>query len=188
MADYNNNQNMGAEIGWDDEIAEESSFVLLEPGDYDFTVTSFERKRYNGGANMCACNMAVLHLDVGGASILDNLYLNKKAEWRMSQFFISIGQKKKGVPCKPNWNLVPGARGRCKIGVREWVGRNGEARQSNEVKEYYEPAPNAALTQPSCQAPAQNSWNQTQQSYQQQTMGGYQQAAAPKPSWGNGGF
>lgn len=180
--DYNNqnaNQDMGMEIGWEDEISQESNFVLLDEGDYDFTVTSFERKRYPGGPNMCACNMAVLHLKVGDANVLDNLYLNKKAEWRMSQFFLAIGQKKKGVPCKPNWNAVPGSRGRCKIGIREWTARNGETRQSNEVREYYEPDPNAAPTQGTYQAPAQTPWNKPPQTVsqtaygQQQTMNGY---------------
>lgn len=178
--EYNNNNNMvdlGAEIGWEDEISEESSFVLLEEGDYDFTVTSYERKRFPGSAKMCACNQVELRLEVGGIPLTDSLFLNKKAEWRISQFLISIGMKRKGVPCKPNWNAIPGSRGRCKVGIRTWTNKNGDRRQSNEIKEYYEPAPGQAPAQPACQPPVQ-SWQQP--SYQQQTMGGY-----PAPNTGH---
>ena len=157
----NYNANLGAEIGWDDEISQESNFVLLEPGDYDFTVTSFERKRFGGSDKMCACNQAVLHIDVGEATIFDNLFMNKKAEWRISQFFAAIGQKQKGVPFVPNWNAVPGSSGRCKVGVRTWTGNDGEERKNNEIKEFYAPDPGPTTQQPA------------QPSYQQQTMGSY---------------
>ena len=167
MSDYINN-NMGAEIGWDDEIAEESSFVLLEPGQYDFVVSKFERGRYPGGAKMCACNKVDLSLDVGGTTIRDTLYMNKKAEWRLSQFLIGIGMKKPGVPCRVNWNAIVGARGRCEIGVRTWTKNNGDTGQANEVKSYLEPAPGQQMPPA---APAQPAPNPAYG--QQQRMAGY---------------
>ena len=46
---YNND--LGAAIGWDDELtAEEASFALLEPGDYHFVVESVARKQFDGSA------------------------------------------------------------------------------------------------------------------------------------------
>lgn len=143
MADYN--QNLGQEIGWEDEIAEEGgTFPLLEPGDYPFRVVSFERKRFPGSAKMCACNQVALKLEVDGATVEDSLFLNKKTEWTLSQFFVAIGQKQKGVPFRPDWMKITGASGVCKVGVRAWTGNDGEERRSNEIKEYYAPDSDAA--------------------------------------------
>ena len=36
--DNYNNSNLGQELGWDAEISQESQFVLLPAGDYDFTI------------------------------------------------------------------------------------------------------------------------------------------------------
>lgn len=172
MANDNFNNALGAEIGWDDEIAEESQFTLLDEGDYDFTVTSFERARFAGSAKMCACNQIILHLDVDGVILHENLFMNKKTEWKLSQFLIAIGMKQKGVPCKINWNAINGARGRCKVGIRKWTGNDGSERESNEIKTFYEPAPGAASPQ--------------QPSYQRQSMTGYQNNA--QPQWQAGKF
>lgn len=182
----NENNNLGTELGWDDEISQESSFVLLPAGDYEFTVEHYQRKRYNGGPKMCACNMAELHLTVDGEDITDNLYLNSKAEWRLSQFFLAIGQKKKGVPFRPNWNAVPGARGRLKLGIRTWKANDGSERQSNEVKEYYEYDPAKMTAQPAPQP------TYAPQQYTQTQMGGYPQPqqtyAGNAGGWNKGGF
>lgn len=164
MAEYNNNPNLGAELGWDDEISEESSFVLLEKGRYPFTVTGFERKRFPGSAKMCACNQVALKLSINGVTVEDNLFLNKKTEWTLSQFFVCIGQKQPGVPFRPDWNRIVGATGVCEVGVRTWTGNDGVQRQGNEIKEYC--APDAAAPK----APQNNAW-------QQQTMPGYQTQA-----------
>ena len=51
------NQNM--EMGWDDTIQEDGQeLVLLDEGDYNFTVTNFERGRFPGGQKIPACNKA----------------------------------------------------------------------------------------------------------------------------------
>ena len=47
MAEY-----MERELDWDDEIERESDFVLLPEGDYDFTVTGFERARHEGSEKL----------------------------------------------------------------------------------------------------------------------------------------
>lgn len=171
MANDTYRNDLGAEIGWDDEIAEEGQFILLDEGDYDFTVTSYERARFAGSAKMCACNQIILHLNVGGVTLNENLFMNKKTEWRVSQFLISIGMKQKGVPCKVNWNALPGSRGRCKVGIRKWIGNDGNEKESNEIKTFYEPDPNAVYSQ--------------RANYQQESMAGYQQNA---PHWQAGKF
>ncbi|MDT2173231.1 hypothetical protein P7H02_20090, partial [Paenibacillus larvae] len=58
-------QNIERELGWDDTIEKDGGeFVLLPEGDYNFTVTKFERGRFAGSAKMPACNQAKLELMV----------------------------------------------------------------------------------------------------------------------------
>ena len=38
----------GRELGWDDEIEKGADYVLLPEGEYDFTIESFERGRFEG--------------------------------------------------------------------------------------------------------------------------------------------
>ena len=54
------------ELGWDDVIEKESNFTLLPAGEYDFTVKSFERGRYEPGPNakLPPCNMATVSMEV----------------------------------------------------------------------------------------------------------------------------
>ena len=141
------NSDLGHEMDWNDVISQEQEFELLPAGTYDFTVEKMERGRYAGSEKMAACNMANLSLSVTdpqtGASgmVFDTLYLSSKAEWRLSQFFLSIGQKKKGEPLRPNWNEVPGSTGKVEIEVNKYTDKNGNLRENNRVKKYlpYEP-------------------------------------------------
>ena len=98
MEQYNNYQ-QNQELGWDAEIRKESEIILLEPGDYDFIVESFERSRYVGSTKMPACNCADLSLRIdtanGPFTIKHKLFLHQKTEWALSAFFRCIGQKKK---------------------------------------------------------------------------------------------
>lgn len=146
--DYNNN-NVDREFGWEDEIEKESEFVLLPEGDYSFKVESFERSRTNGSDKMPSCNMAVIKIRVDGendqsAMITYNLVLHSKLEWKISEFFAGIGQKKKGEKLKMNWQYVPGSTGRCKVGIRTYNGN-----QYNEIKKFYpkDPSYNQSTSQ-----------------------------------------
>lgn len=147
------NNNIEREFGWDDTIENESSdWVLLPEGDYDFEVTSFERARHNGSAKLPPCNKAVIsiHIDSpnGSTTIQHNLFLHSKCEGMLSAFFIAIGQKKRGEPLRMNWQNVIGAKGRCKVGVRTWKGNDGEDRQSNEIKKFYDPEVKTSASAP----------------------------------------
>ena len=138
------------EMGWDDEITKESEFELVPAGTYDFRIDAMERGRYTPSetSTMSACNMATLHVVVknpetgNDVTILDPLYLNTKAEWRLSEFFRSIGQKKHGEPLRPNWNAVPGSTGKCEIEVNTYKSKKtGNDVTNNKIKKYldYEP-------------------------------------------------
>ena len=135
MEQYNNYQ-QNQELGWDAEIRKESEIILLEPGDYDFIVESFERSRYEGSTKMPACNCADLNLRIdtanGSVTIKHKLFLHQKTEWALSAFFRCSGQKKKDEPFRMNWNTVPGSKGRCKIGHK-----NYNDNEYNEIKKFY---------------------------------------------------
>ena len=80
MENYNTTA-QGHEMGWDDEIQQESSFILLPEGDYRFTVEKFDRARHNGSDKIPPCNKAILHFRVfspDGSSVLlqENLFLH----------------------------------------------------------------------------------------------------------------
>lgn len=141
------NEEIGREIGWDDQIENEGQeYDPLPEGIYEFTVASMDRGRFAGSAKMAACNMANIDLLIKDADgndrhMFDSLYLNSKAEWKLSQFFLCIGQKKKGEPLKPNWNTVPGSTGKLELYIDEYKDKEGKTRKNNKVSKYlpYEP-------------------------------------------------
>ncbi|HFI0465545.1 TPA: hypothetical protein ACGOY9_000979 [Streptococcus suis] len=126
------------ELGWEDTIQnDQKDFILLTPGDYQFTVTGFERGRYTPNPNkpgkLPECNKAVITILVetpqGDAIMTHNLFLHSSTEGMLSAFFGAIGQKKHGEPLKMNWNAVMGAKGVCQVKHREY---NGE--KYNDIK------------------------------------------------------
>ncbi|WP_342419229.1 hypothetical protein [Paenibacillus sp. FSL H8-0168] len=136
-------QNTERELGWDDEIQKDGGeFTLLPAGDYNFTVTKFERGRFTGSAKMPACNQAKLEITVhspehGDVIIFHNLFLHTKTEGLLSNFFAGIGQKKKGEPLRMNWNAVVGSKGKLKLEINKFNGRDGEEKTNNQVKSFY---------------------------------------------------
>jgi len=141
---YNNEfggTDMGTELDWDSEIEKESpDFITLQEGEYNFEVISFERARFSGSEKMPPCNQAKLKLQVtvpeGIATINHNLFLHSRTEGHLSAFFNCIGQKKHGEKLSMDWNKVIGAKGRAKIGPREYEGKT-----YNEVKRFLDPVP-----------------------------------------------
>lgn len=129
---------------WDAYIEKESEFVLLPEGDYDFTVTSFEKGWFDGSAKIEACNKAILELTINapglGTSIVkENLLLSDKVEWKLCEFFRCIGQKQHGTGVKMNWNKVQGAKGRAHIVTNEYTGNDGNNYKNNKVARYLDP-------------------------------------------------
>lgn len=139
MSDY---QNVPHEIGWGDQISVDGEqFVVLEEGDYDFTVTGFERGRFPGSAKIPGCNKAVLTLTVntpeGTANVKYDLILWSSLEWKISAFFRAIGQKKSGEAFVPRWNQVIGSKGRAHFKPRKYT-KDGEERMANDVASFYD--------------------------------------------------
>ena len=130
------------ELGWDDEIQKDGGeFIVLPAGDYTFTVSKFERARFAGSDKMPACNQAKLDLTVhssqGDVIVFHNLFLHTKTEGLISNFFAGIGQKKKDEKLKMNWTTVVGSKGRLKLEINNFTGKDGVARTNNQVKSFY---------------------------------------------------
>lgn len=144
MSDY---ENKGYELDWDSEIENEGSeFIVAEPGDYDFVVTAFERSRFQGSAKMPPCNQAKLtiRLEIPGSDgtceIKHNLFLHSKTEWKLCEFFTSIGQRQSGQRVAMNWNAVIGSRGRCKVSKRSFESnKDGKTLWTNDIDKFYPP-------------------------------------------------
>lgn len=159
-------------LGWNDSfIAEESSFKLFQPGDYQFTVVNMERKVYDGkstkipnGAPFAEVTMEFTGPE-GSTTVTDRLYLMKNWQWKLTQFFTGIGQAPVlGQPFMPNWGMVVGSQGTATLELNTYTS-NGEERTNNRIKEYLEVKSAPVQTQ-------QPNYNQAaQQSMPQQNTG-----------------
>ena len=53
-----------------------------------------------------------------------------------------------------DWDHVVGKKGICKVGIREWIDKNGSSRQSNEIKEFLDTNPQPGQQVPVMTPPA----------------------------------
>ncbi len=127
-----------------DDIIEtdESEYILLTEGDYVFKVESTERGDFPGGRKIGPCPKVTLTVSVetdeGIAFCREDLLLTHELEWKLSAFFRSIGQKKKGERLKMNWFDVIGRLGRAHFKPRTYV-KDGEERQTNTLVRFIDP-------------------------------------------------
>ncbi len=137
------------EFSWDDTIENDGpQYELLPEGEYEFKVIGLERKRYPGGKKLPTCPMAELKIvvsDYQGKQTLvtHRLYLHSRCEGLLCAFFTSIGERKHGERLTMNWAHVIDGTGRCKLGVREYDGKN-----YNEIQRFLEPAETQTTEQP----------------------------------------
>lgn len=129
-------------MDWDDAIENDGQeFIILPEGDYNFTVTDFERGRFPGGPKVPPCNKATITMQVktddGIASIRTDLLLYRSLEWKISSFFRCIGMKKHGERLVMDWNKVVGSRGSTHFKPRTYT-KDGEERQANDVDRFYD--------------------------------------------------
>ena len=139
------NQNMC--MDWNDAIESDGQeYVVLEEGDYNFRVTSFERGHFPGSAKIPACNKAsitaLVETPEGNASVKFDLILFRTLEWRISAFFRCIGQKKHGERLVMDWNKVLGSQGRAHFKPRNYTNSYGEEKTANDIDRFidYDPA------------------------------------------------
>lgn len=127
-------------MDWDDAIENDGQeFVILPEGDYNFTVTDFERGRFPGSAKIPACNKATLTLQVntadGIAAIKTDLILYRSLEWRISAFFRCIGQKKHGerLVMNPKYSALISAEPNGGTPIPNWSTIETDARLSAAI-------------------------------------------------------
>lgn len=138
------NTNLGEALDWEGEFDATDEFVLLAPGYYPFTVKDLERERFQGSAKMAACPRAKLTLEITAGnsttSITDRIMLSTKTQWRVSQFFQSLGfTKNEEGKMAMHWNEILGKSGWLKIDMRSYTNKDGEERETNEVASYCRP-------------------------------------------------
>jgi len=144
--EYENNQNTGTGtalcMDWNDAIEDDGrEFVVLEEGDYNFTVTGFDRGRFPGSARIPACNKALITVtvDAGGDGMVPvklDLILYRSLEWKLSAFFRCIGRKGHGERMDMDWDSVLGSYGRAHFKPRTYVNRYGEERTANDLDRF----------------------------------------------------
>ena len=133
----------GRELGWEEEIQEDGKeFILLPEGDYDFTISKFDRDRTRGEGKLPPCNMAVVYFLIKNphgedVEVRENFILHTSLEWKISELFCGVGLKQKGEKVPMRWTSLPGLSGRCSIGQREYTTKDGEKRKSNHIKKIY---------------------------------------------------
>ena len=179
------------EIGYEGVIEnEDGGFTLLPDGDYDFTVNKVTRSRYEGSDKMPSCNTVSVELSVWGAqdraTITERFFLVKKFEWKLSQFFLSIGLKKHGEQLVMRWN-IEGYKGKCKVYIDNYKRDDGSKGQSNKIKKFYAYDENVRTLSSTVPSPQQQ-YQQTYQQYQAPAQTAWQNtpAGAPHPQTSGG--
>ena len=152
-------------LGWDDEVEEGSPFVLFPEGDYPFVITNLEKGIYEkpvGRESKVPANApkATVTLEFTSptgekTSLQENFFLYKKMQWKINQFFTSIGaQKNAERKVRMNWGSVLGAHGTAKLIVNNYTDKSGNPGQNNRVDSYLEPAASSyQAQQPAQQQP-----------------------------------
>ncbi|QDK70326.1 hypothetical protein [Lactococcus protaetiae] len=151
-------------LGWDDEVEEGSPFVLLPEGDYPFIITGLDRGIYEKPANReskvpANCPMATVTLEFTAptgekTTLTEKFYLYKKMQWKINQFFTSIGaQKNAEGKVRMNWNGVLGAHGTASLIINKYMKDNKE-KENNKIDTFLEPTQQTSAS--GYQAPQQN--------------------------------
>ena len=125
-------------MDWNDVIKDDGQeYVLLPEEDYNFVVTNFEKGRFPGSAKIPATNKETKSIQIfselGVASMKFDLILSKALTWKLSAFFRSIGQKKRGEKITMDWNKVLGAKGRAHIKQKVHTNQAGEEKTINDL-------------------------------------------------------
>lgn len=140
------NQHDG-ELGWDDEIQNDSVYTIFPAGVYEFEIVAKKIGRHEPkpDGKLPPCQKVELTVRVYGVDgeyndIRHTLYMHRRLEGVLCAFFKAIGQRKHGEALKPRWEEVVGSSGRCKVAIHSWIGDDGKERQRNDVKAFLDPA------------------------------------------------
>jgi hypothetical protein len=106
---------------------EEQEYVLLTPGEYEFTVDSVDFGDFNGSDKLPACGKVTVNIhvdtDKGKAYLNNTFYVCKEAAGLIAAFFKCIGMIKEGQKTfSPDWDHIKGKKGIVKTSQREYKG------------------------------------------------------------------
>lgn len=133
-------ENLEKELGWEDEIQKDNSFIEFPEGDYEFMIDHFDRSRSKGTDKIPPSNMAVVFFRIKNGHgdevlIRENFILHTKLEWKLSELFRSVGLKKEGEALRMNWPALVGKTGRCHVTLDP--DPNDASRKYNHIKKLY---------------------------------------------------
>lgn len=151
-------------IGWGDSfVAEGNTFKLFEPGEYPFVVMGYERKIYDGNSDKIPNGAPFAEIELeftgpeGTTRVTERLFMMKKWQWKLTQFFTGIGQAPVvGQAFTPNWNKVVGSRGTASLKINKYTKRDGSEGKNNQVDKYLEPVANNSTIQSNTPQQAEN--------------------------------
>lgn len=118
----------------------DDEFIILTPGEYDFTIVNMER--VSAGENLSWVKAgtpgAKLTLRVTDpnseqdVTLLDTLWMTEKQARKLKGLFGSIGQYKKGdTQLKVSWTNIIGETGRCEV-----INKVSGDKTFNNIKRY----------------------------------------------------
>ena len=134
-------------MDWESTIENDGKrIVTLPEGDYEFTVTKFEKGWYDGSSKIPACPKAMLELTievsgVGTSIVKENIYIDESVEWKICEFFRCLGLRQHGERQKMPWDKVIGKKGKAHIVVNEYTGNDGNQYKNNKIVRFVDSAP-----------------------------------------------
>lgn len=131
-----------AEWTWEGtfEVSANDDFIILAPGEYDFTIVNMERVTaednlswVKAGTPGAKLTLRVTDPNSGQeVDLLDTFWMTEKSARKLKGLFGSIGQYKKGdTQLKVSWTNIIGEKGRCEIFNKESNGKT-----YNNIKRY----------------------------------------------------
>lgn len=139
---------------WEGEISvnpNDTEYITLAPGEYDFTVVSVERVAADGrfkwakeGTPGSKLTLRISDPNSGqDVNVFDTIYMSQES--KLKAFWGSLGRYKKGEDkLKTPWTQITGEEGRCEI-----VCKNSGDKVFNNVKKYiYKDVPETPATNP----------------------------------------
>ena len=141
MTDYNNYSDY-EELDLNGSIEQESQFTDIIDH-YEIGTCDWDNENYNGKKMLTV----YINVDVNGQEnqLRDNIVLVKKMEWKLSQFFLGTGQKKKGEPLQNVGRAIqemPGLRVRFSY-VEDKKRKRQDGTPYKNIGKYYEKKPAA---------------------------------------------
>lgn len=128
-------------LAWNSPTSQEAKEFTILPENtiVDFTVVGFERATTSKGDNMAKLSLLCKTADGLEATLRENLVLLRRCEWKINQFFTCVGLRKHGECSVPKWDMLKGSKGKAKLGIEQWEGRDGNTYDRNIIKDYLEP-------------------------------------------------